>query len=118
MTEVRMTRPQIIPATTKITAAWKRNTDAIDGLSRVARAIVAVPAEARTKAFAAAEDSYRQTARELGYDETEVQEWTAGIMFRLRAEVALIERAKQKNKAENDVGRIPTEPRRGAHDGG
>ena len=47
MTEVRMTRPQIIPATTKITAAWKRNTDAIDGLSRVARAIVAVPAEAQ-----------------------------------------------------------------------
>jgi hypothetical protein len=93
MAEVRMTRPQIIPATTKISAAWKRNIDAIDGLSRVARAIVAVPAEVRTKAFAAVEESYRHTARELGYDETEVEEWTAGIMFRLRAEVVLIERA-------------------------
>jgi hypothetical protein len=96
MAEVRMTRPQIIPATTKITAAWKRNTDAMDGLSRVARAMVALPAEARTKAFAAAEESYRQTARELGYDETEVEEWTAGIMFRLRADVALIERGKAR----------------------
>ena len=76
---------------------------AISGLPRVAEAIVAIPAEARARALVAAEDSYRQTARNLGYGETEVQEWVAAIMFRLRAEVAAQELAEQKNKSENNA---------------
>ncbi len=67
----------------------------IGGLSRVARAVVAVPVEARTRALAAAENSYRQTARNWGYTEVEIQEWTSTIMSRLRAEVAAQELGEQ-----------------------
>jgi hypothetical protein len=81
---------------------------AIGGLPRVAEAVVAIPAEARKRALDAAEDSYRQTARNLDYGEAEVQEWVAAIMFRLRAEVAAQELkaaaqglAEQKNKSES-----------------
>ena len=42
---------------------------AISGLSRVAKAILATPNEARAKALDAAADSYRQTGRVLGYDD-------------------------------------------------
>jgi hypothetical protein len=70
---------------------------AIGGLSRVAQVVVAIPAEGRAKALAAAEVSYRQTARNWGYTEVEIQEWTSTIMSRLRAEVAAQELAEQKN---------------------
>jgi hypothetical protein len=56
---------------------------AISGLSRVAKAILATPNEARAKALDAAADSYRQTGRVLGYDEAKLQEWVYAIMFRL-----------------------------------
>ncbi len=60
----------------------------IGGLSRVAQAVVAIPIQSRSKALAAAESSYRQTARDWGYTEVEIQEWTSTVMSRLRAEVA------------------------------
>ena len=69
----------------------------IGGLSRVARAVVAIPVEGRTRALAAAESSYRQTARNWGYTEVEIQEWTSTIMSRLRAEVAAQKSGEQKN---------------------
>jgi hypothetical protein len=69
----------------------------IGGLSRVARAVVAIPVESRTRALAAAENSYRQTARNWGYMDVEIQEWTSTIMSRLRAEVAAQESGEQKN---------------------
>ena len=69
----------------------------IGGLSRVAQAVVAIPVEGRTRALAAAESSYRQTARNWGYTEVEIQEWTSTIMSRLRAEVAAQELGEQKN---------------------
>ena len=47
---------------------------AIMGVFRVAEAILATPTEMRTKALDAAANSYRQTARDLGYDEAEIQE--------------------------------------------
>jgi hypothetical protein len=71
---------------------------AISGLSRVAKAILATPNEARAKALDAAADSYRQTGRVLGYDEAKLQEWVYAIMFRLLAEVTAQELAQHKNK--------------------
>ena len=56
---------------------------AINGVSRVANAILATPTEKRTKALDAAANGYRQTAQDLGYDEAEIQEWLHGIMFSL-----------------------------------
>ena len=42
---------------------------AIVGLPRVADALVAVPADALARALTAVEESYRQSARDLGYDD-------------------------------------------------
>jgi hypothetical protein len=75
---------------------------AITGVCRVAGAIVATPAERRTKALDAAANSYRQTAQDLGYDEAEIQEWLHGIMFRLRTEVSAQELARQKTEPHGD----------------
>jgi hypothetical protein len=60
---------------------------AIDGISRVAEAIAAMPVEDRVKAFEAVERSYCETALDLGYEETQAQGWAAALMVRLRAEV-------------------------------
>ena len=47
---------------------------AITGVFRVAQAILATPTEKRTKALDAAANSYRQTARDLDYEEAEIQD--------------------------------------------
>jgi hypothetical protein len=60
---------------------------AINGLSRVAEVIAAVPANERSKALTAAEASYRQSALDLGYNDVEAHDWLAAIIFRLRNEV-------------------------------
>jgi ABC-type phosphate transport system permease subunit len=53
----------------------------ISGLSRVAEAIAAIPANERSKALRAVEDSYRQSALELGYSDSEARDWVTAIMF-------------------------------------
>ena len=75
---------------------------AITGVFRVAEAILATPAETRTKALDAAADGYRQTAQDLGCDEAEIQELLDVILFRLRTEVAARELAQQKNEPHGD----------------
>ena len=60
---------------------------AIAGISRVAQAIAAMPAEDSARALEAAERSYCQTALDLGYGEAQAESWAAALMFRLRAEV-------------------------------
>ena len=60
---------------------------AIAGISRVALAIAAMPAEDRARALEAAERSYCQTALNLGYAEAQAESWVAALMFRLRAEM-------------------------------
>jgi hypothetical protein len=67
--------------------------EAITGVSRVADAIVAIPANARSKALTAAEASYRQSALDLGYNDSEAQNWVDAMMFRLRDEVNALLRA-------------------------
>ena len=48
---------------------------AIAGISRVAQAIAAMPAEDRARALEAAERSYCQTALDLGYAEAQAESW-------------------------------------------
>ena len=59
---------------------------AINGLPRVAEALAAVPADAQPKAWTAVEASYRQSALDLGYSDSEAQNWVDAIMFRLHSE--------------------------------
>jgi len=44
----------------------------------------------------AVERSYRQTVRDLGYEEAPIQSWISAVMLRLQAEVKKQESAKQK----------------------
>lgn len=54
------------------------------GLPRVAELIATVPEEKRERALEAAEESYLNTARALGYGEVDAQQWAAAVMVRLR----------------------------------
>jgi hypothetical protein len=74
---------------------------AINGLSRVAEAIAAVPAKERSKALTAAEASYRQSALDLGYNDIEAHDWLAAIIFRLRNEVRARLAFEERTSAEN-----------------
>ena len=68
---------------------------AVAGIPRVAQAIAEIPTEDRAKALEAAERSYRQTVRELGYEEGLVQSWVSAVMLRLQTEVRNQELTKQ-----------------------
>lgn len=59
---------------------------AIAGVPRVAELIASVPAEERTRALEAAEKSYLETARNLGYQEADAQQWASAVMSRLLLE--------------------------------
>lgn len=58
---------------------------ALAGISRVAQAVVALAAEDRARALQAAERSYCQTARALGYSERQAQGWAAAVMEQMLA---------------------------------
>ena len=58
---------------------------AIAGISRVAQAIAAMPAEDKVRALEAAERSYCQTAQALGYRKRQAQRWAAAIMEKMLA---------------------------------
>jgi hypothetical protein len=58
---------------------------AISGIPKVAELIALMPAEDQSRALEAAEKSYLQTARSLGYEGAEAQEWVAAVMIRLRS---------------------------------
>jgi hypothetical protein len=59
---------------------------AIAGVPRVAEIIATVAAEERTRALEAAEKSYLETARALGYQDADAQRWVSAVMSRLRME--------------------------------
>jgi len=69
---------------------------AIAGIPRVAEVVASIPGEHRAKALHAVERSYRQTVRDLGYEEAPIQSWISAVMLRLQAEVKKQESAKQK----------------------
>ena len=59
---------------------------AIAGIPRVAEFIATVPDDDRSRALEAAEKSYLETARTLGYQDADAQQWAAAVMSRLRIE--------------------------------
>lgn len=70
---------------------WQADTilsNVIAGLPKVAELIATIPEERRRRALEAAEQSYLRTARALGYDEGDAQQWAAVVMVRLRADAA------------------------------
>jgi hypothetical protein len=60
----------------------------VAGIPRVAESIAGMPSELRERAFAAAERSYQQTVRDLGYSDEDADGWISVVMFRLRGQVA------------------------------
>jgi len=60
---------------------------AIDGLSRVAEAILSLPCEQRVHAIDAAAESYRKTALAF-LSEEETERWLRDVLLRLRVEFA------------------------------
>jgi hypothetical protein len=57
---------------------------AIDGIPKIAERIANVSPSVRSRALAAAEQSYLQTARALGYDELDAQLWASTVMAQLK----------------------------------
>ena len=56
----------------------------LPGLPQVAELIATFPFEDRRRALEAAEQSYLETAKRLGYQEADALQWAAAVMFRLR----------------------------------
>lgn len=57
---------------------------AVAGLPQVAELIATFPFEDRRRALEAAEQSYLETEKRLGYQEADALQWAAAVMFRLR----------------------------------
>jgi hypothetical protein len=57
---------------------------AIDGIPKIAERIANVSPSDRSRALAAVEQSYLQTASALGYDELDAQLWASTIMAQLK----------------------------------
>jgi len=53
---------------------------ALEGIPRVVELITAFPLEKRPAAVAAAQQIYVQTARKIGYEETEAHQWASKII--------------------------------------
>ena len=53
----------------------------------VAEVVASIPEGDRGRALDAAARSYRETARNLGYEEGPIQSWVSAVMLRLQAEV-------------------------------
>jgi hypothetical protein len=54
---------------------------AVNGLPKVVELITAAPEEKRSLALAVAHKAYFRTAQELGYDESDAQQWASAVMF-------------------------------------
>jgi hypothetical protein len=76
--------------------------NAITGLPKVAELIASIPAERRSQALAAVEQSYLKTAQDLGYEGADALQWSSAVMFRLHVEVLQqIEQAHRTRQAPN-----------------
>jgi hypothetical protein len=63
---------------------------ALAGLPKVAELIATFPLEHRRRALQAAEQSYLETARGLGYREADAVQWATAVMLRLRLTQPLV----------------------------
>ena len=69
---------------------------AVAGIPRVAEVVASIPDEDRARALDAVESSYRQTVRDLGYEDALIESWVSAAMLRLQSEVKAQESSKQK----------------------
>jgi len=69
---------------------------AIEGIPKVVELIASVPEAKRSFALAAAEQSYLQTARILGYEKGDAQDWASAVMFQLEI-ASLASEGESKN---------------------
>ncbi len=56
---------------------------AIAGIPRVVEMIAAAPLEQRSTALDAVQRSYQKTAKDLGYDDADAQQWAAELISQL-----------------------------------
>jgi len=91
---------------------------AVAGIPRVAEVVASVSLEHRARALEAAESSYRQTVRNLGYEEGPSQSWVSAVMLRLQTEVKDKVSAKQNmlKKLHEELVRADTGPDSNVHD--
>jgi hypothetical protein len=59
---------------------------AVAGLPKVVELIATCPLGSRRRAFEAAQQSYLETARDLGYEEADALQWAEAVMHQLRRE--------------------------------
>jgi hypothetical protein len=59
---------------------------AVAGLPKVVELIAACPLGNRRRAFEVAQESYLQTARDLGYEEADALQWAEAVMHKLRSQ--------------------------------
>jgi hypothetical protein len=70
---------------------------AVEGAQRIVDLIATVPEAKRALAWSAAKQSYLQTARTLGYDEHDAQQWASAI-------ISLLEIASVAGERGNSAG--------------
>ena len=81
---------------------------AIKGLPKVVQLIAVVSEEKRSHALAVARQAYLRTARELGYEESDAQQWASMVMSLLEIAAATSELATANMAAINETKRIST----------
>jgi len=80
---------------------------AVDGLPRVVELITTVPDEKRALAFAAAQQSYLQTAQALGYEESDAQQWASTVMSILEITALAAERVTKPSLFQHEPSAMP-----------
>jgi len=80
---------------------------AIDGLPKVVELITTVPEEKRALAFAAAQQSYLQTALALGYEERDAQQWASMVMSMLEITALAAERVTKPSLFQDEPSAMP-----------
>lgn len=89
---------------------------AVSGIPKAAQLIAALPAEDREGALWAAERSYRQTVRNLGYEQADAKDWVLAVMRRLRTKVevrVMADRALLKSCRAREPGSVENGQRLG-----
>jgi hypothetical protein len=87
--------------------------DAIRGLSRVVELISVIPNEKRSLALAAAHQIYLRTAQELGYNESDAQQWASAVMSLIEIATVTSELANVKVMAIKETKRVSNSLREG-----
>jgi Cdc6-like AAA superfamily ATPase len=86
---------------------------AIKGLSKIVELISIIPDEKRSLALAAASQTYLRTAQELGYNESDAQQWASAVISLIEIATVTSELASAKMTAIDETKRISNSLREG-----